>query len=104
MLLNIFQKQSGQVVNKIGTKYVSNWKQNMLYTKSQKILLRKRVYIYVKDLKVSSLSCKCVCYCQEHNAKGTNPMELNFESLEIPKWNVPTDRAQRVDEKIGLFI
>ena len=85
MLLNIFPKQSRQVVDETGMKYVSNWKQNMLYTKSQKILLRKRVYIYVKDLQVSSLSCKCVRYCQEYNAKGTHPMELNFEGLEIPK-------------------
>ena len=45
----------------------------------------ERVYIYVKDLQVSYLSFKCVRYCQEYNAKGTDPMELNFERLEIPK-------------------
>ena len=26
-------------------------------------------------------------------------MELNFEGLEMEKWNIPTDRAQRVDGK-----
>ena len=26
-------------------------------------------------------------------------MELNFEDLEMQKWNIPTDKAQRVDEK-----
>ena len=26
-------------------------------------------------------------------------MELNFEGLEIQKWNIPTDRAQTEDEK-----
>ena len=26
-------------------------------------------------------------------------MELNFEHLEMQKWNMPMDRAQRVDEK-----
>ena len=26
-------------------------------------------------------------------------MELNFEDLEMQKWNIPTDEAQRVDEK-----
>ena len=34
-------------------------------------------------------------------------MELNFEVLEIKKWNIPIDRAQRRDEKnevIFLFI
>ena len=30
-------------------------------------------------------------------------MELNFEGLEIKKWNIPTDRAQRVDEKYGVI-
>ena len=33
---------------------------------------------------------------KKHNAKA-DPMKLNFEGLE----NKPTDRAQRVDEKIG---
>ena len=41
--LNIFHKQSRQVVHEIGTKYVSNWQQNILYTKSQKTLCRKKV-------------------------------------------------------------
>ena len=26
---------------------------------------------------------------------------LNFEGLELQKWNIPTDRAQRLDEKNG---
>ena len=34
MLLNIFHKHSRQVAHEIGAKYVSNWEQNMLYTKS----------------------------------------------------------------------
>ena len=33
---------------------------------------------------------------KKHSAKG-DPTKLNFEGLE----NKPTDRAQRVDEKIG---
>ena len=31
-------------------------------------------------------------------------MELNFEGLEMQKWNIPTDRVQRVDKKIGWFV
>ena len=54
-------------------------------------------------LKVSSLQSKFVFYRPEHNAKE-DPMELNFKGLEIQKWNIPTDRAQRVDEKMGLFV
>ena len=30
-------------------------------------------------------------------------MELNFEGLEIQKWNIPTNRARRVDEKNGVI-
>ena len=30
-------------------------------------------------------------------------MELNFEGLEMPKGNIPTDRAQRVDGKNGAI-
>ena len=35
-------------------------------------------------LKMSSLACRCVFYRPEHNAKG-EPMELNFEGLEMQK-------------------
>ena len=31
-------------------------------------------------------------------------MELNFEGLEMQKWNTPMDRAQRVDKKMGSFV
>ena len=53
-------------------------------------------------LKVSSLACKCVFYRLDINAKGDR-MELNFEGLQIQKWNIPTDRAQRFDEKNGAI-
>ena len=42
---------------------------------------------------MSSFAFKCVLYCPERNAKGTDLMELNFEGLEIPKCNVPIDRV-----------
>ena len=28
-------------------------------------------------------------------------MELNFKDLEMQKWNMPTNKAQRVHEKMG---
>ena len=28
-----------------------------------------------------------------------DPIKLNFEGLEMPKWNVPADRVQIVDKK-----
>ena len=30
-------------------------------------------------------------------------MELNFEGLQMQKWNILTDRAQRLDEKNGVI-
>ena len=30
-------------------------------------------------------------------------MELNFEDLKMLKWNMPTDRAQKVDWKKGVI-
>ena len=47
---------------------------------------------------MSSLECKCVFYRPELNANG-DLVELNFKGLEIQKWNIPTNRAHRVDEK-----
>ena len=38
----------------------------------------------LRDLKVSSLASKCVFSRPEHNAKG-EPVELNFEGLEMQK-------------------
>ena len=32
-----------------------------------------------------------------------NPMEVKFEGLEMQKWNIPMDRAQKVDEKNGVI-
>ena len=29
-----------------------------------------------------------------------HPIELNFEGLEMKKWNIPTDRTQKVNEKM----
>ena len=31
-------------------------------------------------------------------------MEFNLEGLEIQKLSIPTDKAQRVDDKIGSFV
>ena len=39
-------------------------------------------------LKMSFLTCKCVFYRLELNAKGGGSMELNFEGLEIKHTNV----------------
>ena len=36
----------------------------------------------ITGLKLSSLACKCIYYRTEHKAKG-EPMELNFEGLEM---------------------
>ena len=47
----------------------SNWEQSMLYTKSLQELHRKGISM-LTDLKVSSLTCKCVFYRTELNENG----------------------------------
>ena len=52
-------------------------------------------------LKVSWLTCKYVFYKPEHDSKGEGgrgggPMKLNFEGLQMQKWNIATDRIQKV--------
>ena len=85
----------------IGTKLASTWGQNMLYTKSYQVLCRKGMSM-LTGLRVSSLAFKCVFYRTEHSAKG-RLKEMNFEGLEMKKWSIPKDRAQRVDEENGVI-
>ena len=50
---------------------------------------------------MSSLASKCAFYRPEHKAHG-GPLKWNFEYLGMQRWDKPTDRAQRVDEKMRL--
>ena len=50
---------------------------------------------------MSSLVIRCVFYRPEYKANG-RPLKWNFEVLGMQRWDKPTDRAQRVDEKMGL--
>ena len=45
-----------------------------------------------------SLASKCVFYRPEHKVNG-GPLKWDFEILEMQRWDKPTDRAQRVNEK-----
>ena len=40
-------------------------------------------------------------YRPENKANG-RPLKWNFEVLEMQRWDKPTDRAQRKDEKNGV--
>ena len=53
----------------IGAKLISNWKQNMLYTKSSHFYVEKD--IYANMFQYASLVCKCVSSRPEHDAKQT---------------------------------
>ena len=55
------------------------------------------------DLEVSSLACEYVFHKPE-NSEKEGAMELNFEGLEMQKWNIPMDRTQEVHEKMGSFV
>ena len=56
----------------------------------------------VTGLKVSLFACKHVFYRPELLQRG-NPMGLSFEGIEIQKWDITTDKAQRIDEKNGVI-
>ena len=60
----------------IRVKLVPNWKESMLYTKSLQVLHRKGISM-LTGLKVSSLTCKCVFYRPELNAKA-GPHGIEF--------------------------
>ena len=45
-----------------------------------------------------------VSFTDQNIMEMGDPMVLNFEGLGMQKWNIPTDRAQRVDEKMGSFV
>ena len=44
-----------------------------------------------------------VYFVDENIMESGNPMELNFERLEMQKRKIPSDRAQRVYEKNGVI-
>ena len=45
---------------------------------------------------------KCACYKPDHRA-NCGCLKLNFEGLGMQRWNEPTDKAKRVDEKNVLI-
>ena len=44
-----------------------------------------------------------VYFTDQNIIQSGKPMELNFEGLEMQKWNIPTDRAQKVDKENGVI-
>ena len=54
------------------------------------------------SLTTSSLLYKCIFYNSQHSVIE-GPHGVKFEGLEIQKSNIPTDRAQSVDEKNRLI-
>ena len=45
-------------------------------------------------LKMSSLTCKCVFYRPELNAKGGGPMELTFQDLQMEQTNGQSSKSR----------
>ena len=61
--------------------------------KVRKFYVEKKMSM-LSGLKVSFLACKCAFYRPEHNVRW-DPIELNFEGLEMKKRNVPTDKSSK---------
>ena len=43
-------------------------------------------------------------YFADQNVWKEDPMKTNFDNFQMQKWISQTVRAQKVDEKIGLFV
>ena len=56
------------LVQAIRAKLVSNWEQNIKYTKNQQILCRNRLSA-LTGLKVSTLVCECIFFRPGHNTQ-----------------------------------
>ena len=78
----------------------SNWEQSMLYTKSLQVLHRKGISM-LTGLKVSSLTCKCVFYRPELNAKaGPHVIEFCKPWNETYQWI----ELKEYTRKMGSFV
>ena len=55
-------------------------------------------------LKLSVLVCKCVLQRPEHNAKGQPYGTELSKTRNASKSNIPTNRPQRVDEPVGIYL
>ena len=81
--IKTMQLQEHIMVHGIGPNLVSNWKQNMIYSKSWYILCRKRIYMLI-GLKVPSLAVKCVFYRPEHS-ENREHLKLNLKVVRNAK-------------------
>ena len=77
----------------------SNWKQSKFYTKSLQVSHRKGISM-LTGLEVSSLTCKCVFYGPELNAKA-RPHGIEFSK----PWNETTDGSslRNIQKKNGVI-
>ena len=85
----------------LGRNWYTIWTKTCYIPKVRKYYVEKG-YLYQQAWKCHIWHVNV--YFTNHNVmqKG-DPMELNFESLEMQKWNIPTDRSQKVDEKNGVI-
>ena len=52
---------------------------------------------------IYNLVIQVIYFTGQNIMQKKDPMELNFEGLEMEKWNIATDRAPRVDGKSGVI-
>ena len=71
--------------------------QHIIYQKLEKFLPKKD--IHVSGLERRSLACKCVFY----RTKNKMQRGTEFSRSWMQKWNTPTARAWRADEKNGVI-
>ena len=101
---NAPKRSSKYLVHGIAAKLVSNWEQNMLYNESYQDFCRKTMAI-LTGLKVSSLTCKCLFYRPEHNAKGGGtPWKWTLKALKCRNETYQRIEFKEKMEKMGSFV
>ena len=85
----------------LGRNWYTIWTKTFYIPKVSKYYLEKG-YLYKQAWKCHLWHVN-VCFTNHNAMQKEDLMELNFEGLEMQKWNMRTDRAQRVDEKNGVI-
>ena len=81
----------------IGIKLIT---EHAIYQKLANFLQKKDFCV---DRLLSYLWHLNVNFTEQNIIQKGDPMEMNFAGLKMRKWNIPTDRAQRTDEKNGVL-
>ena len=70
--------------------------------KASKFYVEKRLSMLQAEM--SHLWHVNLSFTDQNRIQRMGPMKLNLEGLEMQEWNIRTNRAQKVYEKMGSFV